>query len=134
MRRVRKEEVQPYLAQKPDGLRYCLDCWKDWMLSDDRDLSAARMKLRSRDENDRESGYESNPFDDQRKADMKIGEATNAMIDDLKPAWRWSLYRMCGITTQWRFPQLDFTLVVVDAENALREKLQKNIDTATLFY
>src|SRR5690349_1274664 len=91
--RVRKEDVQVDRWSKPDGLAYCLDCWKDWMLSDDRDLSASRMKLGAGSEEDQDrAGYESDPYADQRAADMRIGEATGAMIEGLKPAWRWAIY------------------------------------------
>lgn len=135
--RVRKEDVQVDRWVKPDGLSYCLDCWKDWMLSDDRDLSAARMKLHSpaeeRDEDGNPIGYESDPYGDQRKADMRIGEATGAMIEDMKPAWRWAIYMKCSIATQWKFPSLNFMDVIQAAEEALTEKLRRNIATATLF-
>jgi hypothetical protein len=134
MRRVRKEEVQRETWTKPDGLVHCLECWKSWMLSDDRDLSASRMRLHAGDAQDGTSGgYDSNPYDEQRKADYKVGEATGAMIEDMKPAWRWALYKKCGITTQWKFPLLDFMVVLIDAQADLEKKLRNNIATATFF-
>src|SRR5688572_8549753 len=99
VRRVRREDVSIHPALKPDGLSICLECWKDWMLSDDRDLSASRMKLGGGAPEDEErEGYESDPYLEQRRADMKLGEATGAMIEDLKPCWRWSIYKKCGIS------------------------------------
>lgn len=133
MRRVKKEEVKLDHWIKPDGLAYCLDCWAAWMLSDDRDLSASRMRLHGGADDRGHEGYEHDVYAEQRKADFKIGEATNAMIDGLKPAHRWAIYRRCNITTQWSFRQLDFTQVLVDAEEVLGQKLRQNIATATLF-
>lgn len=133
MQRVRKAEVQIDTWQKPEGLAYCLDCWKEWMRSDDRDLSVSLMKLHSAPENQEAAGYESNPYDDQRKADMKIGEATGAAIESLKPVSRWAIYKKCGITTQWRFPLIDQMQAMIDACGELEIKLQKNIATANFF-
>lgn len=132
LRRVRKEEVQAIQPPKQDGLKVCLDCWKLYMDSDDRDLSAARMKLQSASE-DNPEGYESDPYGDQRKADIRIGEATNAMIDDLKPAQRWSIHKACGITTVWNFPSVDFPTTLAGAHADLEKKLRNNIATATVF-
>jgi hypothetical protein len=136
MRRVRKEEVQIDAWVKPDGLNVCLECWKDWMLSDDRDLSASRMQLRGGAEDDDDqarAGYDSDPYAEQRKADYKIGEATGAMIEGMKPAWRWAIYMKCSVATQWKFPQLDYLTVLAEAETCLTEKLKKNIATAIQF-
>lgn len=133
LRRVRKEEVQASQTAKPDGLKVCLECWKLYMESDDRDLSAARMKLGAGDAEDNPEGYESDPYGDQRKADMKIGEATNAMIDDLKPAQRWAMYKACGITTVWNFPSVNFAATLATAHADLEKKLRNNIATATVF-
>jgi hypothetical protein len=139
--RVRKEDVVIHPVLKQDGLSICLACWKDWMLSDDRDLSASRMKLDGgADEpmvdeygNPIHIGYETNPYDEQRKADMKVGEATGAMIEDLKPVWRWAIYKKCGISTVWKFPSADFLSCLADAETELERKLRNHIATATQF-
>jgi hypothetical protein len=135
MRRVKKEEVKLEYWVKPDGLDYCLECWAAWMLSDDRDLSASRMKLHggAADDDEEREGFERNVHEEQRLADHKIGAATNAMIEDLKPAHKWAIYRRCGITTQWKFPLLDFTEVLVIAQENLESRLRKNIVTGTLF-
>lgn len=140
MRRVRKEEVTIDTWIKPDGYSRCMDCWKRWMDADDRDLSASRPKYGEGAEEDDEDGgnrprvaYESDPYEEQRKADYRIGEATNAMIDSLKQLYRWAIYKQCGITTQWRFPAMNLLVVLPEAENKLEEMLRKNIVTGTLF-
>jgi len=132
MRRVQKSVITIDPVIKPDGLAYCLDCWKVWMLSDDRDLSASRMKLHGGQDDD-PIGYESNPYDDQRKADAKIGEATNTAIEDMKACWRWAIYKKCSIATVWNFPRMSFMDVLADAEVDLEKKLKINIATATIF-
>jgi hypothetical protein len=126
--RVKKADVKKDTFVKPDALDYCLDCWSNWMQGDDRDLSASRMKLQSGEE-----GGERDVYDQQRIADHRIGEAAGAAIEDLKPVHRWAIYRRCGITTQWNWPNLDFTEVLPDAEDDLRKKLLKNIATGHLF-
>lgn len=131
LRRVRKEDVQITAEEKPDGLALCLECWKTWMASDDRDLSATRMKLHA--PADEREGYDRDVYAEQRAADMRIGEATGAMIEDMKAAYRWAIYKKCGISTLWRFPQLDWMTVAVDAMVELENRLRKNIATATLF-
>jgi hypothetical protein len=135
-RRVKHSEVFTSPAVKPDGLNACLDCWKLFMSSDDRDLSASRMKfIGSHADQDAENaeGYTSDPFDEQRKADMKIGEATNAAIDSLKMIYRCAIYKKCGIATVWSFPNSDFMSTLLSAEEQLATKLKNNIATATLF-
>jgi len=135
--RVRKEDAAPSQIVKQDGLAICLECWKMWMASDDKDLGASRMKFDSyRDDDDKEqdrAGYESDPYEEQRRADMKIGQATGAMIEDLKPAHRWALYRKCGVTTVWNFPSVDFLSCLAAAQAELERKLRVHIATATQF-
>lgn len=133
--RVRKEDVDIQPALKQDGLAICLECWKTWMLSDDRDLSASRMKLDGGvDDEDRDrAAYESDPYAEQRKADIKVGEATGAIIEGLKPCWRWAIYRKCGVATVWNFPSIDFLSCLADAQAELERKLRVHIATATQF-
>lgn len=132
MKIASKIEVAPYI--KPDGLEICLECWKSWMLSDDRDLSASRMKLDGgRDGEDGAQAYEHDIYAEQRQADNKIGAATGAMIDSLKPVHRWAIHRKCGIATVWRFNSSDYTLTAIEATQELEKKLRRNIDTGTVF-
>ena len=133
MRRVKKEEIKFDRFIQPDGLEYCLACWKDWMLGDDRDLSASRMQLRGGTDDKEVAGYESDPYREQRIADNIIGEATGAMIDDLRPQHSWAIKKVAGITTVWRFPQLDYMETAIDAKIQLEIKLRRNIATAIKF-
>ena len=132
--RVRKEDVDIPPPIKQDGLSICLECWKLWMGSDDRDLRASRMQLGSgREDDDELIGYESNPYDEQRRADMKIGEATGIMIEDLRPVRRWAIQKKYGISTVWNFPTADFLSCLADAQAELESKLRTHIATATQF-
>jgi hypothetical protein len=130
LKRVRKEDVQKETFVKPDGLLRCLDCWKIYMGQDDRDLSASRMQLKAGSEL---AAYESDINADQRKHDIRIGEATDAMIDGLPRIHIWAIYRKCSIATVWNFPRAAWIDVLEIAEANLTEKLKKNIATALLF-
>ncbi len=133
--RVRKEEVQVRQFEKPDGLAICLECWKTWMLTDDRDLSAALMKLGTgaADEDGEHAGYESDPYEEQRRADIKIGEATGAMIDSLKSCHQWAIRKKMGISTVWHFRSVDFLSCLEDAQTELESKLRNHVATAMKF-
>lgn len=141
IRRAKKEDVPREAFIAPDGLSVCLDCWKRWMLTDDRNLSSSRMQLRGGDDlperdadgNLIKTGYDSNPWEEQYLADNAIGAATGAMIDSLKPMHRWAIYRKCSIVTVWKFPNTDFMAVIIDAEIDLNRMLRKNIATSGLF-
>jgi hypothetical protein len=134
-RRVRKEDVTVESAPKRDGLAVCLECWRSYMNSEDKALTASRMKLEGGlDDSDTiPEGYESDPYGDQHKADLAIGEATNAMINDLKPAHTWAITKACGFSTVWRFPSVNYVTALAAAHAALEEKLRRHIATATLF-
>jgi hypothetical protein len=132
LRRVRKSDIQTETIVKPDGLLLCLDAWKQWMQKDDRDLSASKMMLRSESDEERVA-YESDLNDEQRKADNRIGHATDAMIDSMPRIHVWAIYRKCSITTQWYFPRAAFLDVLEEAEKNLTAKLKNNIATGTLF-
>lgn len=133
-RRVRKEDMQMHHRTKQDGLMICLDCWKGWMQIDDRDLSAARMKLEAGASDDEgHVGYEYDPYEEQRKDDRKVGEATGAMIDSLKSCHQWAIKKKMGISTVWNFPTVDFLSCLEDAQTELERKLRNNIATAMKF-
>lgn len=138
LRRVRKEDVHRPMAQNTerDGLQICLDCWKLWMHKDDRDLSASRVKLNGLDETDEDFepvGYESDVWEKQRLEDYRIGESTNAMIESLKPCWKWAIYKSCSISTQWRFDKIDYITAAVDAMVDLEIRLRRHFDTGHVF-
>lgn len=132
-RRVRAAEVtRDESFVKPDGLDYCLDCWKRWMHGDaDRDLGAKTMRGLVGDGDGYGSGQ--TVYDAQQLADSKIAAATDAMIDSLSVLHRWAIYRTCSITSAWRFPNADLTSVGVEARAELEKKLRQNPCTAMQF-
>lgn len=134
MRRVMKSELAaPDRVNAPDGLEYCLACYKDFMHLDDRDLSESKMLLNG-GADDGSQGYEPDPYGDQRKADKKIGEATHAVIEnDMRSQHSWAIKRMTGLATVWKFLQLDYVTVAIAAREQLEIKLRKNFDTAHKF-
>ena len=133
MQRVMKSEVAVEKFIQPDGLEYCIACWKDYMLNDDRDLSASRMQLRGEVTIEEAAGYEYDHYDDQRKADMRIGEATAAIVEDLPLQLAWAIKKMAGIARVWNFPSLDYAETLITAKTQLEIKLRKNIVTAIKF-
>lgn len=136
MRRAMKSEANIEKFIRPDGLEYCLACYKDFMQLDDRDLSESKMLLCSQgtDEPDESAGYESDPYVEQQRADKKIGEATHFIIeDDMRPQHSWAIKKMVGIATVWKFPLLDYMNTAIEAKKHLEIKLRKNFDTAHKF-
>lgn len=129
MRRVRKEEVQFERQNGPDPLDYCLECWKEWMDDDDRDLGAKTMGGLVGDSD----GHGTDSIEDQRKRDHEIARATDAMIDSLSKLHVWAIYKSCSVGTPWRFPNADFATVVIEARDALVAKLKKNVCTGSRF-
>lgn len=128
-RRVRKEDVRTDKWIKPDGLDYCLDCWKTWMHGDpDRDLKAKTMALMSDSD-----GYGSDLYRAQEIQDRKFADATGAMIDSLKRMHYWAIYKMCGIATVWNYPNADWLTVAQEARIELQQKLKSNVCTSILF-
>lgn len=131
LRRVRKEDSPPAVKQDIDPLDICLSCWKMVMSGDsDKDLGAKSMRLLSGDGD----GYgNSDPWDSQEKRDREIGDATDAMIDSLKPLHRWAIYKLQGVSTVWMYPNADLLQVGPAALDELRAKLRVNICTRALF-
>lgn len=113
---------------EPDGLDICLDRWQAWMHRSDTDLGTQTMKT-LRGEGD---GYGNDETADARR-NNEIAEATDAMIHSLSLSHRWAIRRKCGITTQWKFPQLDFMVEAIDACAELEKKLRNNVATRLLF-
>jgi hypothetical protein len=119
-----------------DGLNYCLDCWRDWMHKDDRDLSAGTMRIDYlQDVRHRMTPAEllEAQVAEERRRDMKIGEATGAMIDSLKPLHQWAIYKSVGLSRVWRFDSADYVTVLLLAKLELIEKLKKNVATRFQF-
>lgn len=133
MRRVRKEKITPQAAQEINGYALCLECWKQYMQLDDRDLSASRMMLAGGADREQAIAYESDPYEQQRLEDRKTGAAVAAVIDDLKPLMRWAIYRKCGIATLWRYPHADYLQVLIAADAELESRLRRHPATAIFF-
>lgn len=126
--RVRKTETQNDRWAKPDGLAYCLDCWKAWMSGDaDRDLGVKTTPGLAG------AGQRPDLYEAQQASDARVAAATDAMIDSLAQVQRWAIYASCSIGTPWRFPNADLVHAAADARAALTAKLKRNICTAALF-
>jgi hypothetical protein len=130
-KRVKKDEKrQESFARREDGLEFCLDCWKRLMHGDsDRDLGVKTMRglMGLKD------AYGISSDEAQQTNDVKVGEATNAMINSLSTLHRWAISRSCSISTVWKFDKVDLLLTIEDAQDELEKKLQKNICTAIYF-
>lgn len=132
LRRVRKADVPVQSFVKADGLDTCLACWKAWMTGDqDKDLGMKTMRGLSGEESEEASAPDIHEA--QQGADQRIGAATDAMINSLSRIHVWAIYRMCSITSVWKFPNADLTVVATEARDELTKKLKRNICTATLF-
>lgn len=129
--RVRKEDIEalPVREEKPDGLQVCLDYWRAWMYADsDRDLGAKTMSLYSK-------GIRAKLDSDEQEQlwVMKVGAATDAMIESLKRIHIWAIYEANNMATPWKFPNADLVAVYEQARTLLEEKLRKNTCTAVIF-
>jgi hypothetical protein len=127
IRRVRRDEVAKPAFQQPDPYVHLMACWADYMRADDRDLGIGGMKLVSDAEPDL------NVHDAQRAADMKMGEAVNAMVDSLTVLQRAAVYKSQGMATSWRFASSNYETVLLQAREDLEEKLKKNLATRIYF-
>jgi hypothetical protein len=130
MHRAPKGSHRPDTWVKPDGLDYCLDCWKEWMHGDsDRDLKAkASSGLRGNTD-----GYGTDIWEEQAARDNAVGAATNTEINNLKPLHVWAIYRICSLASSWRFAQADLITVAVEAKQHLEMNLKRNVCTSSLF-
>jgi hypothetical protein len=127
LRRVRRDEVVKQAHHRPDPYALLLACWVDFMRADDRDLGMGGMKLTS------DATLDVNVHDAQRTADLKIGEAVNAMVHSLPALHRWAIYKSQGIATAWRFQNADFGSTLSAAREELEEKLRKHVATQLYF-
>lgn len=127
LRRVRREEVAIPAFQKPDPYVQLMACWVDYMRVDDRDVGIGGMKLRSDAEPD------VNVHDAQRGADLKMGEAVNAIVDSLTVLQRAAVYKSQGLATVWRFASSNYETVLLHAREDLEEKLRKHVATRLYF-
>lgn len=127
LRRVRRDNVARPAFDKPDPYQLLLACWVDFMRSNDRDLGTGGMKLAS------DAQVEINVHDAQRAADLKIGEAVDAMVSSLPQLHRWAIKKSRGIATAWRFPNADYGATLAAAREGLEEKLRKHVATQLYF-
>lgn len=127
LRRARRVEVATLAFNKPDPYAQLLACWVDFMRSNDRDLGVGGMKLAS------DALAETNVHDAQRAADLKIGEAVDAMVSSLPQLHRWAIKKSQGIATAWRFPNADFGATLAAAREELEAKLRKHVATQLYF-
>lgn len=123
IRRVRKAEVTQSTVRTADPYAECMACWADYMRTDDRDLGAGAMKLAG------EGAIERDVHEQQRAADLKVGECVNAMVDSLQMRDRWAIYKSQGIASAWRFPNARYEDVLTDARDELEKKLRTNVAT-----
>jgi hypothetical protein len=122
------KHLTPWTA--PDPLDLCLELWKMWMAGDaDRDLGAKTMRGLS-GEGD---GHGSDLYEAQQANDMRIAQATDAMIDSLERIHIWAIYTLCSQATPWKFPNAVFAEVATKACEELTTKLRCNICTGVLF-
>jgi hypothetical protein len=131
--RVRKAAIKPDTWIQPDGFDICLACWKDYMQIDDRDLGTSRVHLTGGAEDLQHVAYEIDPYAEQRKSDLKIGAATDAMIDSLSRLHIWAIYKAYGIGQVWNFPHADFMMTLEVAKRELELKLRRNLATCVKF-
>lgn len=133
LRRVRRDDHPP-VERRTDGLDVCLDCWSTWMGKSDKDLGAQRQKLGggATDDGDYESDYAAGDTARMRRED-EIAIATDAMISSLPIQYRWAISRKCGISTAWRYPNLDYMTVALEACCELEKKLRGNVATRMVF-
>lgn len=114
----------------PDPLDLCLELWKTWMAGDaDRDLGAKTMRGLSGDGDGRGVDL----HEAQQANDMRIAQATDAMIDSLTRIHVWAIYTLCSQATPWRFPNAVFDDVAMEARGELIKRLKNNVCTAVMF-
>ncbi|USX25798.1 hypothetical protein NHH73_25010 [Oxalobacteraceae bacterium OTU3CINTB1] len=115
---------------KPDPVDLCLELWKNWMAGDsDRDLGAKTMRGLC-GEGD---AHGVDLHEAQQANDIRIAQATNAVIDSMPRLHVWAIYRACSLASVWRFPNASLVDVAAEARAELATKLRRNICTALLF-
>ena len=125
-------QVDPWVA--PDPLDVCLECWRAWIGRNNQDLGTQRQKLRT-DDDDKDAGNDSESVAAaaEERRESEIAEATDAAINDLRACDRWAIYKLCGVSTVWKFPLLDFMQTAQSAKMQIEQKLRENIATRALF-
>jgi hypothetical protein len=127
LRRVRREEVARPAFDKPDPYALLMACWVDFMRVPDLKLSSCGMKLIGDAPSDATVG------EAQYIADLRMGEAVNAMVDSLSTQHRWAICKSQRIATVWRFTNADYETVLAEARDELEKKLRGNVATRLYF-
>lgn len=125
MRAARKIEER-FIEQTP--LDLCLDCWVRWLEYADLDIGWRGKSIGLVGDTERTSEQIYSAIE------REVAMAVDAMIESLKTHHAWAIRKRCAVATAWRFPQLDFFTVVVEAEKELEKKLKNNIATRSYFY
>lgn len=117
------------------GLQVCLNHWREWMQYHDRDLGASGQRAIATGPDGEHEGYDTDAASEAAaaRASREIAMATDAMIDSLDRHYKAAIYRSCSIASVWRFPNLDFGVVLPEAERELTEKLARNVATRAFF-
>lgn len=132
--------VAPPIEMTP--LQICLTHWRDWMHQSDRDLGAkgqAGLAGGIDEEGKDRAGYDDSAAASEAaaaRASREIAMATDAMIDSLLPHFKEAIYRSCSIIAKhavWRFKNANFMDALPEAQEALTEKLSKNVATRAFF-
>nr|WP_315467139.1 hypothetical protein [uncultured Undibacterium sp.] len=63
----------------------------------------------------------------------EAAEAVETSVNSLTAQQSWAIKKKHGIAGVWRFPQLDYMSVLIQAEVELERKLRKNIATSNFF-
>jgi hypothetical protein len=116
-------------ASSNEPLDLCLALWKDLISKPDRALGG-RTARGLAGEGD---GYGGDLYDDQLHADMRIAEATDAMINSLPRISIWAVHYAHSVATVWNFPNTRPEVAYLDARQDLEKKLRRNPCTAVLF-
>ncbi len=78
-----------------------------------------------------EAGGYANPQD--VKDFMRVGQAAETMINDLRRHQWWAIRRSRSICTQWIFPDVIYEDTVLQARQILAEKMRLDVATAKYF-
>lgn len=130
LRRVTKEEYQKHADIRSDQVSYCLECWK-YFMSSTKYASLEAKPMGGMTAN--ADGYGKDPHEAQLAQDTKVGAATNACIESLKPRLKWAIYKTLGIGQVIRFNFADLVETYDEATKELVPLLKKNFDTGYLF-
>lgn len=121
---IRKVEM---VAVRQEPLDVCLDIWLEWQRSRDINLGWHRRAAGLL------SGAAADSEDLYANMDNDAAQAVEAMMSSLPRHLDWAIRKQCGVTTVWRFSQLDFSIELVEARAQLQKKLKKNIATQRYF-